>query len=374
MQAPLADLARHQNEWGLELNWDKIQVVAAPRGKGCKKRFPNKGKVRFAGRTLGGHHTAKYLGTIISKTGSYAAEVRNRISKATAALVKVGRHMWNKPLPLGLKVQLYLALVRSILGYGLECTTPTKGQWRDLEHVQMRALRWLAKSPAHKSHETNEELRRRLQVPTVASWTRLTRLRWLQTALKKPEDHAQVLCALFGTLPWDPWPPTTGKLPYLAQLATDLEQVFGGTATTSAGHLREEYLEQLLRAPDSALQGVLTYHSEHERGAARYFGPLNAPTWVCDTCRAPFDAAQKLAVHQWAAHRTRNPWRAMVTTPQCPFCLGTFASVEIAKRHVTKNVCGLREPAPAASTGTSARAPDITLDSWFRPVGLAVAA
>ena len=144
LQALLPHIAAHQQEWGLQLNWGKVRTNVGSRGKGCERGFPNKGRARYQARSGGGAHAAKYLGAIISKTGSYAAEVRNRISKGTAALVRVGRHMWNQPLPLGLKVQLYLTLVRSILGYGLECTTPTKGQWRDLEHVQMRTLRLLA--------------------------------------------------------------------------------------------------------------------------------------------------------------------------------------------------------------------------------------
>ena len=77
------------------------------------------------------------------------------------------------------------------LVYGLECWALTRGQMRDIEHCQTRALRWLARSPAHLYNESNEELRQRLQVPTVESWLRLARLRWLRSALRKPAARSQ---------------------------------------------------------------------------------------------------------------------------------------------------------------------------------------
>ena len=204
----------------------------------------------------------------------------------------------------------------------------------------------------------------------MASWTRLTRLRWLKQALTTPADHTQALCALFGTLPWDPTKPTTKRLPYLALLATDLEAAFGGSAIDNTGHIKEEYLTQLTMAPDTTLQKVLSYHSQHERGSTKQFGPPNAPTHSCTECHAAFDTAQKLAVHRWAAHKRRNPWRSMVTEAQCPYCQGTFASVEVAKRHVVNNVCGLRpqEPPPATLQDTldERPGPHGTLEEWLR--------
>ena len=339
-----------------------MQVIATPKGPGSKRKFPNKGRIRYEGRNVGGTYSAKYLGTLVANTACTTPEVRSRIRKATAALTKLARHVWNQGLTLELKVQLYLALVRSVLCYGLECWHLTAGNIRDLEQFQNRALRWLAKAPAHKTHETSRDLRTRLGVPTVHSWIRLQRLQWLQTCIRHPEHHAQALCALFGSLPWDPVTPTVKEVPFLAQLADDLQALFPTIPATAQGRLTNEALQALGKATKPTVQSVLTAVSTHERGSAPIFGPRNAPTHACAQCNASFDTKQRLALHQWSAHGTRNDWRGMISEPVCPFCRGTFASLETARRHLARNVCGLR---PAAGTNpippTPAPAPIGTL-------------
>ena len=73
-----------------------MQILVEPRGAGCKRKFPNQGKARRKGRTIGGTRAAKYLGALFARTGSRTKEVRSRILKATSALTKVARRMWNR--------------------------------------------------------------------------------------------------------------------------------------------------------------------------------------------------------------------------------------------------------------------------------------
>ena len=200
----LSHIVDTQQHWGLDLNWDKIQMLIQPMGTGRRRRFPNCGNLHYNGKSISGTRPAKYIGALISRTGSCRVEVTSRIRKATAALTKTARHVWNQRMTLALKVQLYVALVRSVLCFGLECWHLTASHYRELEQFQNRALRWLAKAPAHKTHESNESLRTRLQVPTVESWLRLRRLKWLQDCTRAPEHRAQALCALFAQLTGTP--------------------------------------------------------------------------------------------------------------------------------------------------------------------------
>ena len=363
MQGPLSRITRHQQGWGLHLNWDKVQIITAPCGRGSKRRFPNKGRVRYAGRNVGGTYTAKYLGTLVAHTGCVTTEVRARIRKAMAALTKLARYVWNQHIPLELKVALYLSLIRSILCYGLECWHLQHGHLRELEQFQMRALRWLAKAPAHKTHETNEHLRTRLKVPTVESWVRYRRLTWLQDCVRHPMHHAQALCALFGGVAWDPLPPTFETVPYLQLLEQDLELLFP-QGDHEGDTIAPSLLQALGTATDTALRALLSFRSTHERGSAPVFGPRNAPIYKCTQCSAAFDTEQRLAVHAWSTHGTRNMWRAMIQEPQCPFCRCNFASLETAKRHVSRNVCGLRVAPAAAPPPPSTLTTQPTLHRW----------
>ena len=263
-----------------------------------------------------------------------------------------------------LKVRLYCSLIRSILTYGLECWALARGQLRQLEQCQMRALRWLARSPARRSHESNQALRERLGVPTIESWLRVARLRRLRTALKHPREPQQALCALLGAIPWDPEAPTVTCLPYLAQMRVDIAQCCGACPLTDDGNISAEALSNIQECTEDKLVALLSYESSVERGNTRLIGPRNEPHLSCDRCNKRFDTAQRLALHKYSAHQQHNVWRKLVDTSRCPFCRRNFASVEIAKRHVTRNVCGLREAPPEAQEASTSQVSPSTLLSW----------
>ena len=52
-----------------------------------------------------------------------------------------------------------------------------------LERWQIKKLRHLARSPVHITRETNDALRRRVQVPTIESQLRVRRLKWWRQLL-----------------------------------------------------------------------------------------------------------------------------------------------------------------------------------------------
>lgn len=349
---PLQHMVHAQGPWGLRLNWDKVQILMQPMGTGSKRLFPNKGQLRYEGKLIGGPHHAKYLGALLTKTGTHGPEVQARLAKAVATLVRLGKHVWGHVGTLQLKVRLYEALVRSVLLYGMECWGLTKGQLRQLEQFQNRALRWIVRSPAHISHESNEALRRRLGVCTVESQLRVMRLKWLRAALNAPEHHLQPLCALFGTLPWDDSPPTIHDLPLLALIHDDVAACRGSCEVDERGALTVETLAAVQQLTVSDIEALRTYDSTVERGTTRQYGPPNEPKLQCTLCDKAFDTEQRMALHMFAAHKVKNTWRALIVEPKCPFCHSHFATLETARRHVVKNVCGLRQaPIPPVNPG-----------------------
>ena len=106
--SPLTQLVEAQQGWGIQLNWDKVQMLTQPMGAGRKRRFPNNGRVNYAGHELGGHRAAKYLAALITKTATHGAEVSARITKAFAATVRVGRHVWRRCAGAHLKAVSYI--------------------------------------------------------------------------------------------------------------------------------------------------------------------------------------------------------------------------------------------------------------------------
>ena len=230
-----------------------------------------------------------------------------------------------------------------------------------LEQAQNRALRWASKAPSHLTHETSEALRGRLRVPRVESWIRLARLRWLSRALRAPELHQQALCALFGSTRRDVQPPTIHSLGHLAQMRDDLAALFGTCELTPEGRIAETMLARLRDVDETALEAVLSYVSTAERQQTRLIGPRNRPMHQCGTCDATFDALQRKALHEYSAHGVRNARRAVVTASQRPYCEGTFASLETARRHVVGNVCGLVPAEPTAATFREERSATATV-------------
>ena len=65
----------------------------------------------------------------------------------------------------------------SLLLYAVETRVWSGSQLAQMEALQMRHLRRIAKSPVHITLETNEELRERLGVPSITSLIKQKRMR-----------------------------------------------------------------------------------------------------------------------------------------------------------------------------------------------------
>lgn len=130
-----------------------------------------------------------------------AKEVQMRIHAAKRAWGTFKGCWYDPRIPLKIRRLLYQAVVRSTFITGLIAACLTAGQLKQLEAQQMRCARSLLQGEGRGL--TNNQVRQRLKLPTLASWLRTQRLHWLQVIMADPPTHAVVLAPLAGSTVWD---------------------------------------------------------------------------------------------------------------------------------------------------------------------------
>ncbi|CAE7235660.1 Pol, partial [Symbiodinium sp. CCMP2456] len=105
-----------------------------------------------------------YLGVVASYTGFELQALRHRQKAAAQNRQRLLKFLHSKILSLRQRTRLYRACVVSSLLYGLHAVGVTTQMLRDIEASDSRALRAIARSPAHLYHESTVKLRQRLQV------------------------------------------------------------------------------------------------------------------------------------------------------------------------------------------------------------------
>ena len=107
--------------------------------------------------------------------------------------------------------------------------------------------------------------------------------------------------------------------------------------------LNNTSLARLAYQPLSNLKKVLSFLSKVERSESKQFGPLPEATHKCADCDKTFSSNARLQTHRASFHKTRDPWRALVTDEVCPLCKQIFADKRGAQLHVQR-VCKFKFP------------------------------
>jgi len=93
------------------------------------------------------HKKATYLGTLLTDTNDNHAELNNRIADTTATANKL-KIFWQKAkTDVKWKLQVYDAIVKSKLLYGLECIQLTQVEQNRLDAYQMKGIRRILSIP-----------------------------------------------------------------------------------------------------------------------------------------------------------------------------------------------------------------------------------
>ena len=132
MQELLDVIARTGLRYGMELHWQKFQLLQVNRQ--VKLRTPS-------GEDITARKLMTYLGTTIYSDGKVANELNQKLGAARAEFQKL-RKLWNhSSLSKTRKLQIYQAVVVSRLLYGLSSAWLNAVETRRLNGFQARCLR-----------------------------------------------------------------------------------------------------------------------------------------------------------------------------------------------------------------------------------------
>lgn len=103
--------------------WSRVRAHRTARKDVRKAKFElaqeHKQYVYWGNKQVSNVWQFVYLGSVFQSDGSHMADVTRRITRAKARAGKL-RNFWGAPVPIKLKLRLYLASVCSILTYGSE--------------------------------------------------------------------------------------------------------------------------------------------------------------------------------------------------------------------------------------------------------------
>ncbi|CAE7245053.1 unnamed protein product [Symbiodinium sp. CCMP2592] len=165
---------------GMQVNPEKSKIVIALRGN-LAARWLRKHAQKTSEGTfidLGQPHRPLrilqvsqivYLGVVASYTGFEMQTFRHRQKAAAQNRQRLLKLLHSSLLSLTQRVRLYRACVVSSLLYGLHAVGLTLPVLRVLDATDARAIRAIAKSPAHLYHESTQKLRTRLGIPSPVS-------------------------------------------------------------------------------------------------------------------------------------------------------------------------------------------------------------
>ena len=110
-----------------------------------------------------------YLGSVISNAATVSKNLDNRSSKASSSFGRLSKRVWQShSLRFSPNLQVYRAVVVSILLYGAETWALYRKQIRLLERFHQRRLRSIL-GIRWQDHVSNEEVLKRASLPSIQS-------------------------------------------------------------------------------------------------------------------------------------------------------------------------------------------------------------
>ena len=165
---------------GMQVNAEKshflIKTVGGPLHRWLtKRRFKQRGVtfydmgVPFAPLPSASATTIDYLGVVMSYGPFEQQSQTKRLKAARANQAQLAKFLnGRKGLTLKQRLQLYRTCVLSAAVYGLPAVGVTAKSLRALHAFEIKLLRAIARSPRHLTHESNDDLYKRLDAKPVA--------------------------------------------------------------------------------------------------------------------------------------------------------------------------------------------------------------
>ena len=171
LQNLVSSLARACQEFGLTISLNKTEVMV--------QDVTDVPTINIGSHTLQVVKEFTYLGSTISSTMSLENELNKRIGKASAAMSKLSKRVWeNGKLSLATKLSVYRACILSTLLYGSESWTTYMSQEHRLNTFHLRCLRRIL-GTTWEERKSNQEILSQANVPSMYALLSQRRLRWL---------------------------------------------------------------------------------------------------------------------------------------------------------------------------------------------------
>ena len=125
-----------------------------------------------------------YLGEVLDTNQGAESAVKYRIFTAWNKWKELASLLVNKNIPLGRRIDLYCACIRSAMLYGSETWALTEGLVKRLETNELRMLRYMT-GIKWQDKISNEKVRRRCKINKLGNEIRSRRLRWFGHVKRK---------------------------------------------------------------------------------------------------------------------------------------------------------------------------------------------
>ena len=179
---------RELERWRYALEQRGLRVSRAKTEYLCIGQQTARPAIKIAGEEVQEASEFKYLGSTIQGDGSCRSEVKKRIQAGWNSWKKVSGVMCDKRMPESLKGKVYTSVVRPAMLYGLETVPLTKNLDKELETAEMRMLRWSI-GVTRMDKVRNVTTRSRLNVESIATKARESRLRWFAHVKRRDDNY-----------------------------------------------------------------------------------------------------------------------------------------------------------------------------------------
>ena len=182
LQEALTILQEEANLVGMQISWPKTKLMA------ITPKPTNHLPLKICNKEVVFVDSFTYLGSLITNDSSSSRDITSRIAKAASAMCRLSNPLFRKHrISIRTKINMYRALIVSVLLYGSEAWATTLADRRRLDVFDMRCQRRLLRV-FWQQHVSNQSIRERTKQPTASSLLRQRRLRWFGHLHRMPSS------------------------------------------------------------------------------------------------------------------------------------------------------------------------------------------
>ena len=179
MQSKTTKVDLEAKRVGLKISMDKTKIM--------KINSKSNVGIKINGSNVEETEEFTYLGAKLCKEGGGMRDLRNRISKARGAFIKLKKIWSSKSITRRTKIKLYKTLVVPVLLYGCETWKMNKGDDKEIDVFQNKCLRKILKVQ-WKDHVSTEELLKRAEMEPLSQEVMRRRWKMIGHILRKDKN------------------------------------------------------------------------------------------------------------------------------------------------------------------------------------------